>query len=188
VCRTVSRCFASLRQLRSICHLVSAIVFQSLVTTLVLSRLDYGNGTLVGLPTHLLRRLQSVQNAPARLIFCLCRSDHISLHWLRVPKRIVYKVTVQNYRAQHGDAPQYLRQFTSVADIPTRQRLHSFTLDDLCVPAVRLPTVKRSAFSVAGARVWNAPPADVTSAPSLLTFRKRLKLHLFSHSYPGLVL
>jgi len=65
VCRTVSRCFAALRQLRSIRHLVSATVFQSLVTALVLSQLDYGNGTLVGLPTHLLRRLQSVQNAAA---------------------------------------------------------------------------------------------------------------------------
>jgi len=30
--------------------------------------------------------------------------------------------------------------------------------------------------------------SDVTSAPSLLTFRKRLKLHLFRQSYPGLVL
>jgi len=47
VCHTVSRCFAALRQLRSIRHLVSATVFQSLVTALVLSRLDYGNGTLV---------------------------------------------------------------------------------------------------------------------------------------------
>jgi len=44
-----------LRQLRSIRHLVSATVFQSLVTALVLSRLDYGNGTLIGL--HLIRRL-----------------------------------------------------------------------------------------------------------------------------------
>ena len=63
---------------------------QSLVTALVLSRLDYGNGTLVGLPAYLIRRLQSVQNAVARLIFRLRRSDHItdaltSLHWLRVP-------------------------------------------------------------------------------------------------------
>ena len=82
----------------------------------------------------------------------------------------------------------YLRQFTSVADIQTRQRLRSSTSDDLCVPAVRLmPTVGRRAFSVAGARVWNALPADVTSAHSLFTFRKRLKLHLFSLSYPGLV-
>ena len=52
--QTVSSCFAALRQLRSIRHLVSATVFQSLVTALVLSRLDYGNGTLVGLPTHLI--------------------------------------------------------------------------------------------------------------------------------------
>ena len=50
VCRTVSSCFAALRQLRSIRHLVSATVFQSLVAALVLCRLDYGNGTLVGLP------------------------------------------------------------------------------------------------------------------------------------------
>jgi len=54
----------------------------------------------------------------------------------------------------------------------------------------RLPiyTVGRRAFFVAGARVWNDLPADVTSAASLSTFRKRLKLHLFPLSYPGLVL
>jgi len=97
VCRTVSSCFAALRQLRSIRHLVSATVFQSLVAALVLCRLDYGNGTLVVLPAYLVRRLQSVQNAAARLVFRLRRSDHItdalvSLHWLRVPERITFKV------------------------------------------------------------------------------------------------
>jgi len=89
---------------------------------------------------------------------------------------------------EHPPAPQYLRQFAPVANIPTRQRLRSSTSDDLCVPVVRLPTVGHRAFSVAGARVWNDLPADVTSAPSLSTFRKRLKLHLFPLSYPGLVL
>ena len=48
--------------------------------------------------------------------------------------------------------------------------------------------VGRRAFSAAGARVWNALPANVTSAPSLLTFRKRLKLRLFPLSHPGIVL
>ena len=48
--------------------------------------------------------------------------------------------------------------------------------------------VGRRAFSVAGAHVWNALSADVTSAPSLFTFRKRLKLHLFPLSYPCIVL
>jgi len=96
----------------------------------------------------------------------------------------------QTYRALHGDAPQYLRQFTPVANIPTRQRIRSSTSDDLFFRAVRLPTVGRRAFSAAGARgVWNDLPADVTvtSAPSLSTFRKRLKLHLFPLSYPGLI-
>jgi len=178
VSQTVLCCFAALRRLCSIRHLDWATVFQSLVAALVLSHMDYGNGTMVGRqPTHLIRRLQSVQNAAARLIFRL-RSDHttdslINLHWLRVPERIVFKAAVQTYRALHGDALQYLRQFTSIANIPTRQILRSFTSDDLCVPAVRLPTVGRCAFSVAGARVWNALPADVTSAPPLFTFRKR---------------
>jgi len=108
VCQTVSRCFAALRQLRSVHHLVSATVFESLVTTLVLIRLDYGNGMLVGLPTHLIHRLQSTQNAVAWLIFRLRLSDHItdaliSLHWLQVPERIVFKVAVQTYRALHDD-------------------------------------------------------------------------------------
>jgi len=46
----------------------------------------------------------------------------------------------------------------------------------------------RRAFLFAGSRTWNELPVDVTSAPSLLTFGRRLKLHLFRLSYPGLVL
>jgi len=145
VCRTVSYCFAMLRQFRSIRYLVSASVFQSLVAALVLCRLDYSNSTLVGLPVYLQRRLQSVQNAAARRIFRLRRSDHItdalvSLHWLRVPERITYKVAVLTYRALTGDVPQYLRQFVRVGDVPSRRRLRSSTSDGLIVPAVWPPS------------------------------------------------
>jgi len=82
----------------------------------------------------------------------------------------------------------------SLHQSPTSRRYKDFGLPPrtICAflgnPAVRLPTVGRRAFSVAGARVWNARFADVTSAPSLFTFRKRLKLHLFPLSYPSLVL
>jgi len=65
--RTVSRCFASLRQLRQIRHLVPTATLQMLMVALVNSRLDYGNSVLVGLPAYLLRQLQSVLNAAARL-------------------------------------------------------------------------------------------------------------------------
>jgi len=51
MCQTVSRCFAELRQPRSIRYLVSLTVFQSLlVTASVLSRLDYGLTSLHRLP------------------------------------------------------------------------------------------------------------------------------------------
>jgi len=56
---------------------VSNDVLQSLVVALVFSSLDYGSATLVGLPKQLLDRLQSVQNAAARLIFTARRQDHV---------------------------------------------------------------------------------------------------------------
>ena len=73
--RTVSRCFATLRQLRIIRRSVPASTMQTLVVSSVLSQLDYGNATLVGLPIFLQRRLESVLNASARLIYDRRRSD-----------------------------------------------------------------------------------------------------------------
>ena len=65
--KTVSACFSVLRQLRSIRRSVSQSVLQSLVTSLDLTRLDYGNSTIAGIPLYLLKRLQSVMNSAARL-------------------------------------------------------------------------------------------------------------------------
>jgi len=109
---TVSRCFAALHQLRQICRSVPSDTFQSLTVSPVISRLDYGNAVLVGLPVYLVRRLQSVLNAAARLIYHMRSADHItdalvSLHWLRVPQRIEYKIAVLTYKALHGSAPRY---------------------------------------------------------------------------------
>ena len=128
-----------------------------------------------------------MQNAAARLIYSIRRSEHItdaliSLHWLRVQERIVFKVAVLTYRAVHGTAPPYMAsELTSVADVTTRRRLPTNS-----VPSHRLSTVGARAFPVAGAYFWNGLPADVTSAPSLPVFRQRLKTVLFSRSYPNI--
>jgi len=66
--------------------------------------------------SHLTRRLQSALNAAAGLIFHLRHSDHVtdalvSLHWLRVPEQIQFKIAVLTYRVLHGDAPRYLGPF-----------------------------------------------------------------------------
>ena len=104
-----------------------------MVVALVHSRLDYGNGVLVGIPAHLMRQLQSILNAAARLIFNLKRSDHItdalvSLHWLRVLERIQYKIAVLSCKVLHDTAPWYLGPLTRVADIPG----HSFNTHFVC--------------------------------------------------------
>jgi len=97
VAKTVSTCHAVLRQLRTIRRSVSRSVLQSLVSSIVLSRLDYGNATLVGVSSYLLSRLQSVMNTAARLIFSSSKFQHITpllrqLHWLKAPELIPFNM------------------------------------------------------------------------------------------------
>jgi len=97
VIKTASSCFAVLRQIRSIRRSVPRPTLQTLVASLVLSKLDYGCATLAVLPATLLDRLQSVLNAAVRLIYGRRKYDHVTpllreLHWLRVPERIVCRV------------------------------------------------------------------------------------------------
>ena len=190
VSKTVSACFAVLRQLRSIRRSVSDTVFKSLVVSLVMPRLDYGNATLAGLPVYQHQRLQSVLNAAARLVHRSSRYDHITpilcdLHWLKSPERIDFKIGVLVYRCLHGLAPLYLSDyFERVADT-NRRRLRSSSSSLLAVRRTRLSTVGDRAFPVIGSRFWNTLPDFVTSAPSLSVFRSRLKSHLFERSFPA---
>jgi hypothetical protein len=188
--KTVSGCFAVLRQIRSIRQFVPKRVLESLVVSLVLNRLDYGNAVLAGLPGNLLDRLQSVMNAAARLICSARKYDHVTpllrdLHWLRIQQRIEFKLAVLVYRCLHGMAPSYLAAgLHRVADIESRQRLRSASTSALDVPSTRHPTLGDRAFPVAAARVWNGLPPHVTQSSSLTAFRAQLKTELFVRSYP----
>jgi len=76
----------------------------------------------------------------------------ISLHCLRVPERIFFKLAVLTYRPIHGTSSSYLQScFTRVADMTSRRRLRSSASHRLEVPPVRLSTVGKRAFPVAGA-------------------------------------
>jgi len=67
-------------------------------------RLDYGNFILVGVPAYLRRRLQTVLNTAARLVFRLRRYDQVTdafaiLYWLRLPERVNLSLTT--YRLEY---------------------------------------------------------------------------------------
>jgi len=181
-------CFAALHQLCQIRHSVPASTFQTLVVALIHSRLDYGNSVLVGLPVYLMRRLQSVLNVAAWLIFHLRRSDHISnvlifLHWLRVPERVEFKIAVLTHKVLCCVAPRYLGPLNRVTDISGRRSLHSSGTNRLIVPPFRLSTVGSRAFPVAAAKIWNALPDCLVSITSPSSFRHHLKTFLFQRSF-----
>ena len=78
------------------------------------------------------------------------------------------------YKCLHGSAPSYLvDELCQVADVEARQRLRSVSS-----AALDYPPSETEPF-------WNGLPQHVTSAPSLLVFRSRLKTHLFTISYPS---
>ena len=169
VAKTVSACFAVLGQIRSVRRSLPRSVLQSLMLSLVLSRLDYGNATLAGIPSHLLQQLQSVTNSAVRLVFSSSRYDHITpllhqLHWLRALERIEFKLAVLVYKCLHGPAPSYLAyELECTADFGSRRRLGSSSSLTLNVWRSRLSTISDRAFPVAAARTWNSLPQHVTS-------------------------
>ena len=68
---------------------------------------------LFGISGRLLRRLQSVQNAAARLVTGAHRCDHITpvlrqLHWLPVRQHVVFKIAGLVHQSLVGLAPAYL--------------------------------------------------------------------------------
>jgi len=182
VSKTVAACFAILRQLRNIRRSIPRSVLQSLVSSLVLQLLDYSNATLAGIPSHLTKRMQSVLNSAAQLVFSASRYGCITplltqLHWLQVPDRIKFKLAVLVYNA-------YTRQLCRTSADETRQHLRSASTSSFVVTRTHLSTIGDRAFPVAAARLWNTLPPNVMSASSVSVFRKHLKTHLFSHSFP----
>ena len=85
-------------QYRRISAYLSMDVSKTVVNSFVISRVDYCNGLLAGVPRYQLDRLQSVMNTAARLIVSAKKQDHIKhvlrdrLHWLPVPQRVQSKL------------------------------------------------------------------------------------------------
>jgi len=134
---------------------------------------------LAGSPSYMFDKLQSVLNTAARLIFSKRRFESVTplprdLHWLRVPERVEYKLSVLVYRCLHNLASEYLcDELRRVADLSSRQRLRSSSTSALIIPPTRLSTVGDRAFPTAASRIWNSLPLHFTSAPSLYRLLRR---------------
>ena len=144
-------------------------------------RLDYCNSLLVNCSNRNLDKLQCAQDNLARVVYnsnCLTSAGPLlqSLHWLPVRQRINFKLAKLCYLATFFQQPGYLADF--ISPYSQSRLLRSSIQKLLSVPPHNLDTAARR-FSVAAPRLWNSLPLNCRTAPSVNTFKIRLKTFLF---------
>ena len=171
-------CYFELRRLVSIRRFLTSTATATLVSAFVLSRIDYCNSLLFGSTHDVTYNLQRIQNYAARVILCLPNSSSITIHlkpfhWLPVKVRSTYKIACLYYHCHSSTAPSYVTDMLHKKPLHTRNtRSSSYTM----------PLLNHS-FSFASSSVWNSIPNDVRCAPSLSSFKSRLKTYLFRSVY-----
>ena len=150
---------------------------------LFLSRLDYCNSLLAGVPDNKLNKLQRIQNHAARLV--LHKSRYASatallrtLHWLPVKARIQYKIACLCFQCIYQNSI-----LPCISDLlhpyrPSRT-LRSLDTSLLTVPRFSLETFGKRSFYVFGPTVWNSLPLSLRKTQCFATFKTKLKTHLF---------
>jgi len=125
---------------------------------------QHKNSCLFNNAILMLKKLQAVQNAAARVVTGARKFDHITpalrdLHWLPVRQRIKYKLAMTVYKCLHGLAPTFLvDDCHAISAIAGKRHLRSADTGTLFMPRTTTTLGMRS-FVVAGPRIWNSLPA-----------------------------
>ena len=173
---------------------------KTIATSLVHSKLDYCNSLYLNLPDFQLSRLQHIQNSLARVVCLASKHQHItphlhSLHWLKIPQRIHYKLCSITYTLLQHQQPSYLFNLINTQQ-PRSTR--SSSLVTLRRPPVLKAKLSDRSFSQFIPQLWESlPPAlrlpstSDTATPlhpllaiNRTNFLSKLKTHLFKQSYP----
>jgi len=132
--KVVNTSFCHISRLKQTRRLIGPDETATLVSAFVLSRLDYCNTVLAGLPKSTIAPLQRGQNAATSLIVQLCSSGRVfatlrQLHWLPVEYRITYKLRLLVHLIHTSRAPSYLMDVVipaaAVSSIATSVRQES---------------------------------------------------------------
>ena len=106
----------------------------------------------------------------------------MSLHWLRVEERILFKFLATTFKSIHGIAPGYLTELVKAYE-PKRSLRSKNRQALLIVPKYNLVTYGKRAFTVAAPTEWNRLPEDLRTITELDAFKRKLKTYLFKLSY-----
>ena len=116
ICQTA---YFELKRISSIPRFLTEDATKTLVTSYILSRLDYCNCLIMGTPNCVIQPLQKILNFAARLVLFTPRYHHSTpllekLHWLPISERIKYKVACMCFSAINGSGPAYLSELLHV--------------------------------------------------------------------------
>ncbi len=164
--KTARSCRFALHNIRKIRPSLTQYA-QLLVQALVISRLDYCNALLAGLPSCTIKPLQMIQNAAERLVFsepkrALVTPLFISLHWLPRAACIKFKTLMLAYRTVTGSAPSYFHSLMTIY-IPPRS-LRSASERHLVLPSQRGTKSHSRMFSFTVPGWWNELPTAIRNA------------------------
>ena len=169
--------FFHIRSLSKVRPYITYKAASSIAVCLILSKLDYCNSLLSGLPPKQIKRLQAVQNAAARTVMKCKKTDHIT----PILRRIRHKILSATYRSVHDNTPLYLSDLLQKHN-PSRL-LRSASRSLLDVPGPRDSKTKRygqRAFRYVAPSLWNVLPESIKEKDSIQSFRPSLKTHFFT--------
>ncbi len=173
IAKTARSCRFALFNIKKIRPFLSEHASQLCVQALVLSRLDYCNALLAGLPASSIKPLQLIQNAAARLIFNeLKRTRHTSVHQSALATNSCshkiqdIEVCLQNQHWLCTPLPKFI-----TSDFCSSRSLCSASERHFIVH----PKEAQNHFYINCSLLTNSIPA----AESLAILKNRLKTHLF---------
>ena len=185
ICQTA--CY-ELKRISSIRRYLTEDAAKQLVTSCVLSRLDYCNSLLMGSPNSVIQPMQKVQNTAARLILRAPRHQNCTpllqqLHWLPISERIKCKTACMCCNAITGSAPSYLSELLHLYS-PSRCLCSSSDTHMLKIQCcINHKTHGFRTFSDFGPHIWNNLPQDIRHSATLSSFRSQLKIFLFAEYF-----
>ena len=178
---------ANIVKVKAIRNLLTNETAKTLMVGLVLSHLDANNGTPIELPGTQICRLQLTQNYASKVACKKRKYDSASeclmtLHWLPMKQRIVFKVATLVYKALNNQALDYIKNLFKLKAIDRALRSNS------CYKMLEIPDIKKSTFamwalSVEGLKTWNRLPNMIKMEHTLDSFKAHLKTLLFREAF-----
>ena len=123
-----------------------------------------------------------MQNFAARIaIGNVKKYEHVTPHinklkWLKVENKCTFDICLFVFKIMNNLIPNWLLTFPPVGEFHTRNTRQQ---NDLYIPITRTIVGEREIL-VRGPSLWNKLPDNVKSAPTISTFKKRLKSHLLA--------